>query len=550
MDQQKKLATQRLLSDWKELQNNPIACVSAQPLEKDLFEWHCCFTGPEGSGWDNLVFHIILFFTPEYPACSPSAEFVPSFNFTQGTTMQGKKGVRICLSIFSDFAQLHSEWANEKGSGWSPSYTVSTVLLNVVSFLCNENVNSMKNNAQTAKNFVCECGHSQSKPFPPFPEITSKQIENSKEEKSLSPIQSTLTCYVTKIYYGQPETKEVFGFGIKIDKKNPRNASLTSPCEFITLTGFNQLAHSGKIVSVMKEELQQFLPLVLHPDHAGLIKSHFEKAISEITGERTFQPELVLKVLPKLINSTVVTFMNGTTHTSERALQGYFQFHSLFLWAIQTYPSLQKQIDNTIQTFLKDPAQRSKNNTPNVGEWLALLTVSPKYSWKDVSHAYLGETFLRNVMWYLKEDSRLADITCNNHRLSDTFRYTEVSRNLLAFQVNFLDAAKPSHLSLEDITKLYASTFGLPTKEMEERMKTSLQQIKQAKNYQDWFQLIKVPYPGEKELIDWLIRAVQEASQKDGYYDRNNRSSYSSTNSSHKRSSNSYDNRPNKYQRF
>lgn len=41
MDQQTRAAIKRLNSDWQEIQRDPVACVSAMPLEKDIFEvWH------------------------------------------------------------------------------------------------------------------------------------------------------------------------------------------------------------------------------------------------------------------------------------------------------------------------------------------------------------------------------------------------------------------------------------------------------------------------------------------------------------------------------
>ena len=67
----------------------------------------------------------------------------------------------VCLSIFSDFLKIHTEWANEKGTGWSPSYTVQTVLLNMVSFLMEMSSQSsyyekeMKNNIDVSKSFKC-----------------------------------------------------------------------------------------------------------------------------------------------------------------------------------------------------------------------------------------------------------------------------------------------------------------------------------------------------------------------------------------------------------
>jgi hypothetical protein len=206
----------------------------------------------------------------------------------------------------------------------------------------------------------------------------------------------SLTCYVSKVNFGTADKNEIFGFGIAKggSPNNPRYilshhwipnsiCSLTSPCEFVTLAGFQSLAASGRVESVMREELHFFLPMFINPTHGTLIKKHFEEACSKIMNSK-FHPSQVLTVLPKLLNSTVVTFMNGTTHTSERALHGYFFFHRLFLWAISEYPTLLGEATNTIKQFVTKPEFRLKKNTPNVGEWLASLTVTD-VDWKIVS---------------------------------------------------------------------------------------------------------------------------------------------------------------------
>src|SRR5690554_1695543 len=142
--------------------------------------------------------------------------------------------------------------------------------------------------------------------------------------------------------------------------------------------------------------------------------------------------------------------MNGTTHTSERALEGYFYFHRLFIWACQTYPNILPKLEKRAKDFVMVPEQRLKSNTPNVGEWLAYLTVSTEATWNRVSQAYLVENFERNVMWYLKEDAslKISQPGQDSHpdRLGTTFGLTQVSRNLLAFQVLLLGVARPSEM--------------------------------------------------------------------------------------------------------
>lgn len=213
--------------------------------------------------------------------------------------------------------------------------------------------------------------------------------------------------------------------------------------------------------------------------------------------------------------------MNGTTHTSERALHGYFFFHRLFIWAVETYPNLLQQVNNTIKRFIDNPDNRLKRNTPNVGEWLALLLVSTTHSWQDAANAYLNENFERNVMWYLREEPSLKNTQNRNpNRLQDTFRLTSVSRNLLAFQVLFLEIAKPKGATLQEIAARYDANNGLPTPEMEAALKDAVKKIKDITNYEQWFQIIKVDYPGDAKMSEWLEKSVDSAMKKDGYFDK------------------------------
>lgn len=529
-----KAATKRLLSDMKELEENPIEGVSASPLQDNIFEWHCNLSWTVKDTKEVAIFHVILFFPDNYPAVSPSAEFLPpAFTPIGGATKKGKKGTQICLSIFSDFAKIHKEWANEKGTGWSPSYTTQTVLLNLVSFL-NEmtshyNNSAMNNNVAVSKSFVCkDCSHSAEKPYPPLPTQTALEAYKQKlinEEKKISSSQSyaieALTCYVTKLPFQEGEKgNSIFGFGIS-KTGNQRNPNFTSPCEVMTLDGFEMLKKNGKVESVLREEIDFFLPLFLTPTHGSRIRSSFEASCCSILATNSFTPNMVLQVLPKLLNSTVVTFMNGTSHTSEKALQGYFMFHRLFLWCLEQYPNLLEIINNTVKNFVTDPKERLKSVTPNVGEWLTLLTVCNNCDWEKASIAYLTENFDRNVMWYLKENPSLgntSDSISADTRLKETFRLTKVSRDLCVFQVLFLDIARPSSLTIPQIIERYDKNNGLPTLEMEQSLKQVLKTIQSISNYEEWFKAIKVPYPGQEKFNSILKTSVDSASNKEGYF--------------------------------
>ena len=41
----------------------------------------------------------------------------------------------LCLNITGNFKKYHSEWATQKGEGWSPSMTLSSLLVQLQSLL-------------------------------------------------------------------------------------------------------------------------------------------------------------------------------------------------------------------------------------------------------------------------------------------------------------------------------------------------------------------------------------------------------------------------------
>ena len=268
VNQQRKAAVKRLMTDLEELKNSPVANVSATPLDTDMFEWHCNFNN------QGIIYHLILFFPDNYPYKSPSAEFMPpGFRFNSGATKQGKKGTQICLSIFSDFEHFHTEWAGEKSVGWSPGYTIQTVLMNLVAFMADEESNA-KYNERFALEFSCDdCGHCATKPYPPV------ETEIQTSTGTVSPKQSgdrpQIIDYMSKCTFvnEKPESRyNLFGYGL-VKGGSRYKPTLTTPCEFLTASSYYGMKDSvGKAHSSMKEELEFFLPMYITPAHGTEIQ--------------------------------------------------------------------------------------------------------------------------------------------------------------------------------------------------------------------------------------------------------------------------------------
>eukprot|EP00662_Eupelagonemidae_sp_cell21_P030989 gene30988-28951_t len=92
------------------LDRNPIAGANAAPVDGNILVWHANFPA-------------------DYPVAPPHAFFV--------TDSKGRTAV--CLDLFGNFKQIHTEWGKDgQASGWSSSYDVSTILVNMQAMLCSD----------------------------------------------------------------------------------------------------------------------------------------------------------------------------------------------------------------------------------------------------------------------------------------------------------------------------------------------------------------------------------------------------------------------------
>lgn len=518
-----KRVMKRMMMDLEVMRKNPIPNISAEPLENNFLEWHCNFV------YNENVYHIILFFPENYPYVSPSAEFMPmGYRFSGGASSNGKKGTKVCLSIFSDFENFHTEWKHEKSTGWSPSYTVQTVLLNLLSFLMeNSDDYNEKTNINLTKSFECkDCGHSYKKPYPPL----VNNIENDSKSEKMEIID-----YVSKVkvdFTAKPRNvEEMFGYGV-YNASSGRKVLLASPCEYITGDSFFSMRKNlGHVLSIMKDRLTHFLPLYINHNHGEGLKQAFESSMSEFSkmfGQSSSKSKLVIDVLSNLMNSTVVEFSKSKV-ASEHHLNGYFALHRLFLWACEVYPNIGEQLERSITDFIRNPSMRAKSGCPNIGEWLIYLAGSNKYRWKDVNTYVIEECWKRNVMWYLKEDSTLANPTIDkNYRLSKTFQATSVSQKLIAFQVIFLDVAMPTGVSISEVKERYDNNNGFPTEKMVKEMQSRFKGLEDATDYEKWFTVLNMKCPTTDGIFNLLKKSVQYAQETKGYHFDNNQRNHSS----------------------
>jgi hypothetical protein len=84
---------------------------------------------------------------------------------------------------------------------------------------------------------------------------------------------------------------------------------------------------------------------------------------------------------------------------------------------VKEYPQTYRDVNATVKSFIERPEMRVKQRTPDLGQFIALLTVST-LGWKDVRRAYMTESLDRNVLWVAKKFPDLGDETSSARKCS------------------------------------------------------------------------------------------------------------------------------------
>ena len=126
-------ANKRLTREYATLSTNPPPYITAHPSESNILEWHYIITGPPSTPYENGQYWGTLVFPSDYPFKPPAIRMhTPSGRF--------RCSERLCLSI-SDF---HPK-------SFNPAWSVSTILLGVMSFMTSEEMTTGSVSASDAE---------------------------------------------------------------------------------------------------------------------------------------------------------------------------------------------------------------------------------------------------------------------------------------------------------------------------------------------------------------------------------------------------------------
>ena len=455
------MAIRRINKDIKEISQNPVEGIGIASLDNDPMKYVVNIRLMNGPYKDYCV-QLYLTFPETYPSKPPKILIYPNQAIDgqyhhhifddYSKDENGHYFKKFCFDLLdNDFMSTKDE-----NTGWNPSYTISSILLQVQNFISDPDMHgyipdknkisqlftSMKNYSRKFK-ITNDQGktetiiHTWEKPFPEMFEKVEKKDENKEEKKEekdekleqekirMQQIKDNLTCFMLKLnYIDDPEI--LLGYPIIQNKVGgiKQKMELYPIPELLTYDGY--MAQIGKqddkldfyfdikFKSANNQFYNYWVPIYIDENHYKKNKTAILNSFSIIKygaqglKEYDFNPEQIFEILPNLLNKMIIGMFNGKSSICSSFIRCYFQYVLLFKKLCLEYEKDYLKFVNHRLNLIKDNGYNpDKSIIPDIGDFFMLLFFSNKNTnnekMKKMWYVLFEEFAIRQAYWIFHE---------------------------------------------------------------------------------------------------------------------------------------------------
>jgi len=572
----------RLLADLKRLEEDPIPLAAARPCsDSDLTLWDGVI-GVEMEvthmGRITVPLHFLIDFPADYPQTAPNIGFSFEFQYRGGAQyvmpdgrLQGKKV--ICLDVLGNFGHIHTEWKQEVGSGWSPAYTVTTLLVQLQSVLCDLGLQmSQKERDVTYQSAMRFCERNASSVLEIRDEDDIRDMHQQRRlasglakacsgtpglveraeafaskagfvhdeacmELFLALLGDVRTAGVASAGAGSPAgapagdpaataaapvdaniccfatgklyTEALLGVGVARERRNLGTAG-----ELLSKEAFD----GGLRQSTNKSPFEFFLPVWINWEHAANNTKWRDAVHSscEKIGREVFQAsgsDCVLEVFPRLINQMIVEMMRPDAAKSDAiaTFEALCNFWRTLRWLIDTSAPLQGQVRKLLAAFVSSEASRHKDRTPDIGMVLVLYTAFQGHEGCPSRQQFIDAYVDENSLRWVMWWQRAGTPA----KSEPVFKQTQVSREIFMFQMTVVDVV------IGDVGKMLQEVEATNCK-LPERLDRLQAQWRARKasttTWAKYFEQVGASLPAFASTDQWIAFSAQRAALRGPKY--------------------------------
>ena len=449
MSSGKALAIKRINKDMKEIVKSPIEGIGIVSIDNDPMKYAVNLRLMQGP-YEGYCLQLLLTFTDNYPTRPPKILIFPH----QGISGEYHHHIFPDRNGFKKFCfdLLDNDFMNisEEHTGWNPSYSISSLLLQVQNFIAdpdlhghippkekiNQLMNSMNNYKRifkiTNEDGETEIVHTWKNPYPEMyfkkydknnnnknNEIDIKN-NNKENEKKMHIIKENLTCFMLKLNYIEDQDI-LLGYPIIQRKGLGKNKIELYPIpEMLTYEGFmSQIGKqdskldyyfSTNFKSANNEYYNYWVPIYIDENHYLKNRTAILNSFSIIKygprgiKEYDFKPEQIFEILPIILNKMIIGMFNGQSAISSAFIRCYFHYVLLFKKLSEEFEyEYISYLNHKLNLIHKNKYNVKKSIIPDIGDFLVLLLFCDRNIYnekmKKMWYSLYEEFLVRQIYW-------------------------------------------------------------------------------------------------------------------------------------------------------
>lgn len=307
-----------------------------------------------------------------------------------------------------------------------------------------------------------------------------------------------IKCFFTNMPFNN---KQIFGTGVNVKKHRNntiQSVSVTSDSlDIISKDAFD----SGVRKNTWNISFTHFIPFAFNKVHfQNILQTQtIQKCITEIINKPATLED-ILNVIAHAMNTMVVQ-LSTTRNTisrvaSESALKGYCSFFHLLLSCAMTWTEINCMCSAKIDAFINDPRKRTKDETKDLGIFLAYLLIS-EYRWEDISTVFIDELLARTVLWVTR------DIQASFSNIFDVPSF-KTSMSLVLFQIEFIRIVK-GNCDLHTVKNNYDRQHGMPSNKQIEDLQRFCNHTKSMNDWHTFTTIAGLPSTSLKDKYNYAV---------------------------------------------
>ena len=380
----KNLSIKRISNDIKELYQNPIEGIGIISLNNDIKKYIVnimLLTGP----YKYYCLQLLLTFPENYPIKPPKILIYPEQLFDNlyhrhifNDDLKDENGKcfrKLCIDLLdNDFMST-----KEENTGWNPSYTISTLLMQIQIFLSNPDLseNSMPKPYQIKE--LMESMNNYKRIFylndengeilkihtwkDPYPKMFFKSIkiidmnENLTASDKSKIIKENLTCFILKSNI-LDDPNIILGYPIVKKDSNeiyPIPEILSYEGYLTQISNEESDSYSKSLKSANNQYYDKWLPIYINKNNFEINKQTILNSFSVIkyglSGKKNydFKSEYISEIMVKLLSKMIRDIKDKKI--SDSYLRAFFQYILLYKKLSELYPIQINELFNNDYIF-------------------------------------------------------------------------------------------------------------------------------------------------------------------------------------------------------